>query len=114
MNPLVILSGGKDGLLARETFVTYLYIYIYICDRIYKKIPPNAGTIVFIYKMPAKPFKSLIHFLKHFLLTIITFIHPVIQQLLIVSHKSRIHVLSLQLLEGCSIHSWFVGSRCKF
>ena len=30
MNPLVILSGGKDGLLARETFVTYLYIYIYI------------------------------------------------------------------------------------
>ena len=30
MNPLVILSGGKDGLLARETFVTDLYIYIYI------------------------------------------------------------------------------------
>ena len=26
MNPLVILSGGKDALLARET----LYIYIYI------------------------------------------------------------------------------------
>ena len=30
MNPLVILSGGKDALLARETFVTDLYIYIYI------------------------------------------------------------------------------------
>ena len=29
MNPLVILSGGKDALLARETFVTDLYIYIY-------------------------------------------------------------------------------------
>ena len=28
MNPLVILSGGKDALLARETFVTDLYIYI--------------------------------------------------------------------------------------
>ena len=29
MNPLVILSGGKDALLARETFVTdYIYIYI--------------------------------------------------------------------------------------
>ena len=33
MNPLVILSGGKDALLARETFVTDIYIYIYI----YKK-----------------------------------------------------------------------------
>ena len=30
MNPLVILSGGKDALLPRETFVTDLYIYIYI------------------------------------------------------------------------------------
>ena len=30
MNPLVILSGGKDALLAPETFVTDLYIYIYI------------------------------------------------------------------------------------
>ena len=31
MNPLVILSGGKDALLARETdLVTDLYIYIYI------------------------------------------------------------------------------------
>ena len=47
MNPLVILSGGKDALLTRETFVTdlglfsqfpqapfdksnYIYIYIYI------------------------------------------------------------------------------------
>ena len=29
MNPLVILSGGKDALLARETFVTDLYIYSY-------------------------------------------------------------------------------------
>ena len=28
MNPLVILSGGKDALLARETFVTDIYIYI--------------------------------------------------------------------------------------
>ena len=27
MNPLVILSGGKDALLARETFLTDLYIY---------------------------------------------------------------------------------------
>ena len=26
MNPLVILSGGYGGLLARETFVTYIYI----------------------------------------------------------------------------------------
>ena len=30
MKPLVILSGGKDALLARETFVTDLYIYMYI------------------------------------------------------------------------------------
>ena len=30
MNPLVIISGSKDALLARETFVTDLYIYIYI------------------------------------------------------------------------------------
>ena len=30
MNPLVILSGGKDALLARETFVSDLYIYIFI------------------------------------------------------------------------------------
>ena len=30
VNPLVILSGGKDALLARETFVTDLCIYIYI------------------------------------------------------------------------------------
>ena len=30
MNLLVILSGGLDGLLARETFLTYIYIYIYI------------------------------------------------------------------------------------
>ena len=35
MNPLVILSGGKDALLARETFVTDLYIYIYIYIYIY-------------------------------------------------------------------------------
>ena len=28
MNPLVILSGGRDALLARETSV---YIYIYVC-----------------------------------------------------------------------------------
>ena len=34
MNPLVILSGDLDGLLARETFVTYLYIYIYIYTKI--------------------------------------------------------------------------------
>ena len=38
MNPLVILSGGLDGLLARETFVTYLYIYIYITAYIYMHI----------------------------------------------------------------------------
>ena len=30
MNPLVILSGGKDALLARETFVTDIYVYVYI------------------------------------------------------------------------------------
>ena len=35
MNPLVILSGGKDALLARETFVTDLYMYIYIYIYIY-------------------------------------------------------------------------------
>ena len=28
MNPLVILSGGKDALLARETFVTDIYIKV--------------------------------------------------------------------------------------
>ena len=33
MNPLVILSGGKDALLARETFVTDLYIYIYMEEK---------------------------------------------------------------------------------
>ena len=36
MNPLVILSGGLDGLLARETFLTYLYIYIHIHVYIWK------------------------------------------------------------------------------
>ena len=30
MNPYVILLGGKDALLARETLVTNLYIDIYI------------------------------------------------------------------------------------
>ena len=34
MNPLVILSGGKDALLARETFVTDLYIYIPLTNRV--------------------------------------------------------------------------------
>ena len=33
MNPLVILSGGKDALLARETFVTDLYIVAYRLER---------------------------------------------------------------------------------
>ena len=28
MNPFVILLGGRDALLARETFLTYIYIYI--------------------------------------------------------------------------------------
>ena len=32
-NPLVILSGGKDALLARETFVTDLYIYMYVTGK---------------------------------------------------------------------------------
>ena len=30
MNPFVILLGGSDALLARETFLTCIYIYIYI------------------------------------------------------------------------------------
>ena len=28
MNPFVILLGGRDALLARETFLTYIYIYM--------------------------------------------------------------------------------------
>ena len=38
MNPLVILPGGKDALLARETFVTDLYIYIYILTDSYNLV----------------------------------------------------------------------------
>ena len=30
MNPFVIPLGGSDALLARETFLTCIYIYIYI------------------------------------------------------------------------------------
>ena len=36
MNPFVILLGGRDALLARETFLTCIYIYIYIYDLVEK------------------------------------------------------------------------------
>ena len=29
----------------------YIYIYIYISDWIYKKLPPNAGTILNYYSL---------------------------------------------------------------
>ena len=41
MNPLVIPSGDKDALLARETFVTDLYIDIYIYIYIYRYVDLN-------------------------------------------------------------------------
>ena len=41
MNPFVILLGGRDALLARETFLTCIYIYIYIYIHIYLMVCPS-------------------------------------------------------------------------
>ena len=38
MNPFVILLGGRDALLARETFLTCIYIYIMDVDVILEKM----------------------------------------------------------------------------
>ena len=35
----------RDNLM--PSVYIYIYIYIYISDWIYKKIPPNAGTIIY-------------------------------------------------------------------
>ena len=51
MNPLVILSGGKDALLARETFVTDLYIYIYIYTYIYTRFQKRCNFKVHMIYM---------------------------------------------------------------
>ena len=52
VNPLVILFGGKDALLARETFVTDLHhcITVYLCKNVFQ----ICGREGFLEQVPSK------------------------------------------------------------